>query len=191
MTTDPSRLNTLAQAARVFGLTDQPSLDPSCRRVLAQADSDKRALTAEEIQIITTASGINRDDVRQLQNNALAFVQEAKTWLAEQRPHLLAPGGALHPSNRADACWRDCRDFFRVIIYAVACGQPEFTDPDGMAALRELYACMGVPGDGLNIALEQLKHLSRQQTTDTAMQTLVTAAFDHLIRELNKSAVKS
>lgn len=191
MTTDPGRLNILTQAARVFGLTDQPSLDPSWRRILAEADSRKRALTKKEIQTITSVSGIDRDAVLQLQDSALAFIQDAKALLAEQRPHLLAPGGALHPTSRADACWRDCKDFFRVIIYAVACGQPEFTDPVGMAALRELYACMGVPGDGMNIALERLKHLSRQRTTDPALQTLITAAFDHLIGELNKSAVKS
>ncbi|MGB1416683.1 MAG: phycobilisome polypeptide [Synechococcus sp.] len=191
MTSDPGRLKALAQAARVCGLTDQPSLNPTCKRVLAEADRSKRPLTDEELRIITSASGIDHAAVHSLQTNAVAFVQDAKARLADQRPQLLKPGGALHPASRAEACWRDCRDFFRVIIYAVACGQAQFTDPEGMAALRELYAGMGVPRDGLNIALEQLKHLSQQQTTEPTAKTLVTAAFDHLIGELNKSAVKS
>lgn len=191
MTTDADRLRALAQSARVFGLTDPPTLDSTCRALLSDADRDKRPLTAAELQILCTASGIDPAAVQRLQDNALAFVQDAKACLAAQRPQLLKPGGALHPVNRADACWRDCRDFFRVIVYALACGQAQFTDPQGMSALRELYACMGVPSEGLNIALEQLKHLSRQRTTDTVLRTLITAAFDHLIGELNKSAVKS
>ena len=60
-----------------------------------------------------------------------------------------------------------------------------------MAALRELYRHMGVPTDGLNIALEQLKHLTGDELSDAASRDVVLAAFDHLIWELNKSAVKS
>ena len=191
MTTDADRLRALAQAARVFGLTNPTTLDPTCRALLSDADLGKRPLTPAELQILCTASGINLAAVQRLQDNALAFVQDAKACLAAQRPQLLKPGGALHPASRADACWRDCRDFFRVIVYAVACGQAQFTDPQGMSALRELYACMGVPREGLNIALEQLKFLSATHMVDPATKTLVTAAFDHLIGELNKSAVKS
>ena len=191
MTTDPGRLKALAQAARVSGLTDQPSLDTICRSVLEEADRGKRPLTDEEIRIITASSGVNQQAVQSLQDNAEAFVQDAKALLADQRPQLLQPGGALHPASRAEACWRDCSDFFRVIVYAVACGEAQFTDAEGMAALRELYACMGVPRDGLNIALEQLKHLSEDLMTEPTTKTLVLAAFNHLIRELNKTAVKS
>ena len=188
---DAERLRELATAAKVLGLIDQPSLGVACGNILKVADQNKRPLTAEETRTLCSETGTNPLAVERLQANAVTIVNAAKTCLSQERPQLLKPGGALFPASRADACWRDCMDFFRVIVYAVACGQAKFTDPNGMCALRELYACMGVPTDGLNIALEQLKHLSREHAMEPVSIAVVTDAFDHLIQELNISAVKS
>ena len=109
----------------------------------------------------------------------------------KEQPHLVQAGGALFPSERAEACWRDCWQFFRVIVYAIACKRPLFTDPEGMGALRALYAHVGVPIEGLNIALKQLKILTRQEVMSPTEDQLLSDSFGHLLEELNKTAVKS
>ena len=189
--TDVHRLRELAKAAKVLGLSTDPSIPADSRRRLAAADQEKRQLTRQDLEAICSRSGMDMGVVAELQAQAPTLVEKAKTFLAGQRPWLLQPGGALHPSHRAEACWRDCLNFFRVVLYALACRQPQFTDQEGMTALRELYRHMGVPTDGLNIALEQLKHLTGDELSDAASREVVIAAFDHLIRELNNSAVKS
>ena len=103
----------------------------------------------------------------------------------------MQPGGALYPAERAEACWRDCWQFFRVIIYAYVCARPDFTNPEGMAALRQLYQQMNVPVLGLNIALKQLQGLTVAEFGDTDTQATLSATFEHLRSELNKSAVKT
>jgi hypothetical protein len=78
-----------------------------------------------------------------------------------------------------------------VIVYALACRRPQFTDPIGMGALRTLYAHLGVPLEGLNIALSQLKILSQHEVVSPTEARLLNESFDHLLAELNKSAVKT
>ena len=119
------------------------------------------------------------------------MVNQARAHLLETHPQLVQPGGALFPQERAEACWRDCWNFLRVIIYAMACNHSEFTSPEGMDALRELYKRMNVPTDGLNIALDQLKRLALEETSRTSDQRLLSDCFEHLKTQLNKSAVKS
>ena len=103
----------------------------------------------------------------------------------------MQPGGALHPEDRAEACWRDCWNFLRVITYAVACNQSCFTNPSGMAALRELYRRMNVPIEGMNIALIQLKEKALEGVSRSNDRQLIDDCFQHLRDQLNKTAVKS
>ena len=118
-------------------------------------------------------------------------MNQARCHLLEQQPQLVQPGGALFPSERAEACWRDCWNFLRVITYAVACTRGDFTNPSGMAALRELYQVMNVPTEGLNIALHQLERLALQGMNQEADRALISDCFQHLGEQLNKTAVKS
>ena len=118
-------------------------------------------------------------------------MNQARAQLLATQPHLVQPGGALHPQDRAEACWRDCWNFLRVIIYAVACNQSCFTNPSGMAALRELYRRMNVPIEGMNIALGQLKEKTLEGVSRSNDRQLIRDCFQHLHAELNKSAVKS
>ena len=118
-------------------------------------------------------------------------MNQARAHLLETQPHLVQPGGALHPQDRAEACWRDCWNFLRVITYAVACNQSCFTNPSGMAALRELYRRMNVPIEGMNIALIQLKKLALEGVSRSNDRQLISDCFQHLSDQLNKTAVKS
>jgi hypothetical protein len=59
-----------------------------------------------------------------------------------------------------------------------------------MGALLALYAHVGVPIEGLNIALKRLKVLSEQEVSGAIEAQLLSDSFMHLLKELNKTAVK-
>ena len=184
-------LQQLIQEARVQRLSEDATLPSEIRTLIEAADQAQRQLSDQELQQICSASDADQTVAIRLQHRADALVDQARSRLLNEQPDLVKPGGALHPSERAAACWRDCWQFFRVIIYSYACGRPAFTDPDGMAALRQLYQRMNVPLQGLNIALEQLETLSVKELKDADARDALTAAFRHLRTQLNKTAVKS
>ena len=182
---------TLVQTAQVQGLSLNTDLPQATRSILERADQAQRQLTSEELATICKVTGIDQSLPGSLIQRSDHLVNQARAHLLATQPHLVQPGGALHPQDRAEACWRDCWNFLRVIIYAVACNQSCFTNASGMDALRELYRRMNVPTEGLNIALNQLKVLAVQGIERKADQALVSASFQHLIQQLNKTAIKS
>ena len=184
-------LAALIRSAQVQGLSGDDSLHEEARQIIGAADQERRQLSQEELLSLCAASGQDAALPRRLQNHADDLVNQARCHLLEQQPQLVEPGGALFPSERADACWKDCWNFLRVIVYAMACKRSNFTNPTGMAALRELYQRMNVPTEGLNIALDQLKLLALEEISASSDQLLINACFQHLIEQLNKTAVKS
>jgi len=186
-----SDFKTLVQFAQVQGLSINKDLPEPTRSILERADQARRQLTADELATICQLSGIDGSLPGSLIQRSDQLVNQARSHLLETQPHLVQPGGALHPQDRAEACWRDCWNFLRVITYAVACNQSRFTSPYGMAALRELYMRMNVPIEGMNVALCQLKELALEGVSRPNDRQLVNDCFQHLHAELNKSAVKS
>ena len=182
---------TLVQTAQVQGLSLNQDLPQATRSILERADQAQRQLSSDELTTICQVSGIDVSLADNLIQRSDQLVNQARAHLIATQPHLVQPGGALHPEDRADACWRDCWNFLRVIIYAVACNQSCFTNPSGMAALRELYIRMNVPIEGMNIALGQLKENALEGVSRSNHRQLIRDCFQHLHAELNKSAVKS
>ena len=182
---------TLVQTAQVQGLSLNQDLPQTTRRILERADKAQRQLTSDELATICQASGIDQSLPGSLIQRSDQLVNQARAQLLANQAHLVQPGGALHPQERADACWRDCWNFLRVVIYAVACNQSSFTNPSGMAALRELYRRMNVPIEGMNVALDQLKKLGLEGVSRSNEQQLISDCFQHLSDQLNKTAVKS
>ena len=182
---------TLVQTAQVQGLSLNQDLPQTTRRILERADQAQRQLTSDELATICRVSGIDGSLPGSLIQRSDHLVNQARAHLLATQPHLVQPGGALHPQERAEACWRDCWNFLRVIIYAVACNQCCFTNASGMAALRELYRRMNVPIEGMNIALGQLKEKALEGVSRSNDRQLIRDCFQHLHAELNKSAVKS
>ena len=182
---------TLVQTAQVQGLSINQELPQATRSILERADQAQRQLTSDELSTICQVSGIDGSLADNLIQRSDHLVNQARALLLATQPHLVQPGGALHPEDRADACWRDCWNFLRVITYAVACNQSCFTNPSGMAALRELYRRMNVPIEGMNIALGQLKEKALEGVSRSNDRQLIRDCFQHLHAELNKSAVKS
>ena len=182
---------TLVQTAQVQGLSINQELPQATRSILERADQAQRQLTSDELSTICQVSGIDESLADNLIQRSDHLVNQARAHLLETQPHLVQPGGALHPEDRAEACWRDCWNFLRVITYAVACNQSCFTNLSGMAALRELYRRMNVPIEGMNIALGQLKEKTLEGVSRSNDRQLIRDCFQHLHAELNKSAVKS
>ena len=182
---------TLVQTAQVQGLSGNQDLPQATRRILEGADQAQRQLTNAELARICQISGIDQSLPGSLIQRSDQLVNQAREHLVKTQPHLVQPGGALYPQDRAEACWRDCWNFLRVITYAVACNQSCFTNPSGMAALRELYRRMNVPIEGMNIALDQLKALALEGVSRSHEQQLISDCFQHLRDQLNKTAVKS
>ena len=182
---------TLVQTAQVQGLSLNQELPQATRSILERADQAQRQLSSDELTTICQVSGIDGSLADNLIQRSDQLVNQARAHLIETQPHLVQPGGALHPEDRADACWRDCWNFLRVITYAVACNQSCFTNPSGMAALRELYRRMNVPIEGMNIALGQLKEKALEGVSRSNDRQLINDCFQHLRDQLNKTAVKS
>ena len=184
-------LKTLVQTAQVQGLSLNQDLPQATRSILERADQAQRQLSSDELTTICQVSGIDVSLADNLIQRSDQLVNQARAHLIATQPHLVQPGGALHPEDRAEACWRDCWNFLRVITYAVACNQSCFTNPSGMAALRELYRRMNVPIEGMNIALIQLKKLALEGVSRSNDRQLISDCFQHLRDQLNKTAVKS
>ena len=191
MTLQNIDFKTLVQTAQVQGLSINQDLPQATRSILERADQAQRQLTTDELATICQASGVDASLPSSLIQRSDQLVNQARGHLLATQPHLVQPGGALHPQDRAEACWRDCWNFFRVITYAVACNQSCFTNPSGMAALRELYRRMNVPIEGMNIALDQLKVLALEGVSLSNDRQLIQDCFQHLRDQLNKTAVKS
>ena len=182
---------TLVQTAQVQGLSLNQDLPQATRSILERADQAQRQLSSDELTTICQVSGIDVSLANNLIQRSDQLVNQARAHLIATEPHLVQPGGALHPEDRAEACWRDCWNFLRVITYAVACNQSCFTNPSGMAALRELYRRMNVPIEGMNIALGQLKEKALEGVSQSNDRQLINDCFQHLRDQLNKTAVKS
>ena len=184
-------LKTLVQTAQVQGLSLNQDLPQATRSILERADQAQRQLSSDELTTICQVSGIDVSLADNLIQRSDQLVNQARAHLIATQPHLVQPGGVLHPEDRAEACWRDCWNFLRVITYAVACNQSCFTNPSGMAALRELYRRMNVPIEGMNIALGQLKEKALEGVSRSNDRQLINDCFQHLRDQLNKTAVKS
>ena len=182
---------TLVQTAQVQGLSLNQDLPQATRGILERADQAQRQLSSDELTTICQVSSIDVSLADNLIQRSDQLVNQARAHLIATQPHLVQPGGALHPEDRAEACWRDCWNFLRVITYAVACNQSCFTNPSGMAALRELYRRMNVPIEGMNIALGQLKEKALEGVSRSNDRQLINDCFQHLRDQLNKTAVKS
>ena len=184
-------LKTLVQTAQVQGLSLNQDLPQATRSILERADQAQRQLSSDELTTICQVSGIDVSLADNLIQRSDQLVNQARAHLIATQPHLVQPGGALHPEDRAEACWRDCWNFLRVITYAVACNQSCFTNPSGMAALRELYRRMNVPIEGMNIALGQLKEKALEGVSRSNDRQLINDCFQHLRDQLNKTSIKS
>ena len=181
------KISKLAKAARVCGLSNNRNLPTSVRALVAKADTLKQPLSAEELKEVCNYCKTSEWAVGLLIADSDKIIDTARQRLLNQQPQLIKPGGELYPEPRAEACWRDCQQFLRVIIYGVACDCAEITDAPGMKALRQLYKEMGVPIPAMMYALVQMRELARQAIQKSGQDHEIhclNMAFDNLINAL-------
>ena len=149
----------LVSKAQVCGLHNHPQIDEESRSLIKKADQERRMLNKREIEAICTQSATNPRAIHLTIREASRYVESCKQTLHARQPHLFEEGGALYPTERSDACWRDCWNFLRVSIYAMASDQSQCTDPSGIKAVRQLFELMNVPISGMTLALQSLSEL--------------------------------
>lgn len=158
-TNDNTTFKTLIRQSQVCGLQKKSSVDAQSRSLIKLADQEKRMLSDEEITSICARARTNSKAIGSIIKGAKGYVNHCKQTLICERPHLFQEGGALYPSERSEACWRDCWNFLRVAIYATATNTPDCTDTDGIKIVRQLYELMNVPTSGMTLALKALSQL--------------------------------
>jgi hypothetical protein len=180
-------ISQLSKAAKVCGISNRNNLPEEARVLIAKADTSKRFLSAEELKTICNCCNTSEDAIELLIAESNQVIDKARRQLLAQQPQLILPGGKLHPEPRAEACWRDCQQFLRVIIYGVACDCTEVTNAAGMTALRQLYKEMEVPVPAMMYVLAQIRTLTTQvlKTYGHLREaTCLDKAFDNLIKAL-------
>lgn len=180
-------ISQLAKAAKVCGISNRNSLPEAARVLIAKADTSKRFLSAEELKEICNCCKTSEDAIGLLIAESNQIIDKARRKLLAQQPQLTLPGGELYPEPRAEACWRDCQQFLRVIIYGVACDCTEITDMAGMSALRQLYMEMEVPIPAMMYVLARIRTLTKQllETSGHVHEVAcLNKAFDHLCNAL-------
>ena len=180
-------ISQLAKAAKVCGISNRNSLPEAARVLVDKADSSKRFLSAEELKEICNCCKTSEDAIGLLIAESNQVIDKARRQLLAQQPELTLAGGELYPEPRAEACWRDCQQFLRVIIYGVACDCTEITDMAGMSALRLLYMEMEVPIPAMMYVLARMRTLTTQllETSGHAHEaSCLNKAFDNLCNAL-------
>ena len=180
-------ISQLAKAAKVCGISNRNNLPEEAGVMIAKADTSKRFLSAEELKTICNCCNTSEDAIELLIAESNQVIDKARRQLLAQQPQLTLAGGELYPEPRAEACWRDCQQFLRVIIYGVACDCTEITDMAGMSALRQLYKEMEVPIPAMMYVLAQMRTLTTQilETSGHGHEaTCLDKAFDNLCNAL-------
>ena len=121
------KISQLAKATQVCGISNRNSLPTTARALVAKADASKQPLSVDELKAVCDCCKTSEYAVALLIAESSQVVNAARQQLLKHQPNLILPGGELYPENRAEACWRDCQQFLRVIIYGVACNCTEIT----------------------------------------------------------------
>ena len=157
--------------------------------IYQQADDEGRYLGDEDLEKIASLPSHSTSGImvaRLLRNNADTIIDEARAGVLEQFPQITAPGGALYPPERAQACWRDFWHFLRCITYGVAGHNSQFTSDEGLHHMNLLYQELNVPLDAMILGLKNLKSSSlKHLETSQADLDLVSSCFDHLISKMS------
>ena len=157
--------------------------------IYQQADDEGRYLGDEDLEKIASLPSHSTSGImvaRLLRDNADTIIDEARTAVLDQFPQITAPGGALYPPERAQACWRDFWHFLRCVTYGVAGHNSQFTSDEGLHHMNLLYQELNVPLDAMILGLKNLKSSSlKHLETSQADLDLVSSCFDHLISKMS------
>ena len=181
------KIKGLIKAANVFALPKHSKLPESNRKILDSANTSKRLLSLEELNMLCENSHCNAKKLEELQHRLPSLINEAKAMLLRKQPEITEKGGSLYPKERAEACWRDCFHFARISIYGTAAGETNITDEEGLEAVKELYSMLEVPVDALAICLKELQLKCREIYSESNRKRdieLLDGCFNHLAEKM-------
>ena len=184
------KIKGLIKAANVFALPKHSKLTESNRKILDSANTSKRLLSLEELNILCENSHCNAIKLEELQHRLPSLINEAKAMLLRKQPEITEKGGSLYPKERAEACWRDCFHFARISIYGIAVGETDITDKEGLKAVHELYSILEVPVDALTLCLKELQLKCREiysERNEKEDIKLLDGCFNHLAEKMNSN----
>lgn len=179
------RIKDLIARARIVSFTSWTH--PAASIAIFQAAEDARVYLTDEnyaqIAALSPATSQLIPISQLLRDRVVEIVDEARTHLYTQFPHIAEPGGGLYPPERAEACWRDFWHYLRPISYGLAGGNSEYTSAEGLKNMQALYQELQVPLDAMTVGLEGMKAASLRRL-DPSQHAIVTPYFDHLIGQL-------
>ncbi len=180
------RIKELIARARIISFASWAN-HPAESIVIFQSAEDARVyLTDEDYAKIAALSPQTSSLIpigQLLRDRVVEIVDEARTEVFAQFPHIAEPGGGLYPPERAEACWRDFWHYLRPISYGISGGYAEYTSPAGLENMRILYEELQVPLDAMTVGLEGMKKASLNRI-DPSQHSIVSPYFDHLINQL-------
>jgi hypothetical protein len=181
------RIKDLIARARIVSFNSWESVHPAASIAIFQAAEDARVYLTDEnyaqiAALSPTTSGLIPIS-QLLRDRVVEIVDEARTQVYSQFPHIAEPGGGLYPPERAEACWRDFWHYLRPISYGLAGGNFEYTSAEGLKNMQALYQELQVPVDAMAVGLEGMKAASLRRL-DPTQHAIVTPYFDHLIGQL-------
>jgi hypothetical protein len=184
----PEILELIKKARIVSFATWQDSHPPELLALLQSADDRRLYLTDEELQQIARLMPERMADltvVAMLRDEVVEIVNEARSGVLAAFPEILAPGGGLYPTERADACWRDFWHFLRCVTYGIAGRRSDYLSIEGLHYLNLLYRELQVPLAAMVVGLEGIKRASLQRM-DSDRQQSFGNYFDELIAQLKQ-----
>lgn len=186
------RAKQLILKARIMSFDGWAELTPEAIRRLQAADDESRYLTDEDLTIISSAISTGNSTgldtvtvVKQLRDQAADIVDEARGGVLTAFPGILETGGGLYPPMRAAACWRDFWQFLRCITYGIAGQHDDYTSPNGLVAMEQLYEELQVPLPAMIKGLQGIKQASLNRLPRETQASLA-PYFDHLIDRLSR-----
>lgn len=113
---------------------------------------------------------------------ATGAISDARRRILLEFPGIDAPGGALYPALRADACWRDLNEFCRVVGYWTSLNLG-FSDT-GFDVMKDAYQQLSVPMDALIVGVKEMRDILADGCDEQEVRTCIHQGFDELLRRL-------
>lgn len=187
----------LIPKARIVSFaTWTPHYSPATLARLQAADDQQQYLTDADLDTVlaerstTTTADLPQISAgiaitKQLRDQAVEIVNEARATVLQTFPQITEPGGGLYPAERAEACWRDFWQFLRCITYGIAGSTVEYTSAEGLHYMELLYQELQVPLEAMVVGLEGIKTASLSRLP-AEQQPTIAPYFDHLIQQLRQ-----
>ncbi len=179
----------LIAKARIVSFKDwESSHPPEAIAIFQAADNRGNYLTDEDLQQIQELAPEMASLIpiaKLLRDRAPQIVDSAREQVLQQFPGITETGGELYPPERAQACWRDFWHFLRCITYGIAGQRTDYTSPEGLTHMQQLYQELKVPLEAMIFGLKNIKTAS-QREIEPELNSKLNPYFEHLITQLRQ-----